>query len=46
MNGEGFTKEKMLELGFGEYGDVYQADSGGRELQAEGTACREPVSEI
>lgn len=36
---EGFTKEKMFELGFEGYVGVYQPDSGGREFQAEGTLC-------
>lgn len=39
---EGFTKEKMLQLGFEEYMGAYQVDLGGREFQAEGTACVKP----
>lgn len=46
MNGEGFKKEKMLELGFEGYVEVSQVDSGGREFQAEGTACIKLVSEV
>lgn len=46
VNGEGFKKEKMLELGFEGYVEVSQVDSGGREFQAEGTACVKSVSEV
>lgn len=45
VNGEGFTKE-MLELGFEDYVEVYQVNSGGRGFQAEGTACVKSVSEV
>lgn len=46
VNGEGFTKVKILELGFEGYVEVYRVDSGGREFQAEGTACVKSVSEV
>lgn len=46
MSGEGFTTEKMLELGFEGYVGVYQVDSGGREFQVESTACMKSVSEV
>lgn len=41
-----FTKQKMFELVFDGYVGVYQVDSGGREFQAEGTACTKSVSEV
>lgn len=37
VSGEGFTKEKVLEMGFAGYVGVYQVDSGGREFQVEST---------